>query len=755
MQIRYVIAVWLALAVVLIAQRPTPEPAISPPASRDMAQLTAATGLTVWRVYVSTAADVVALTNGGWDVLESRGADYLRILGNDDTAQRLRAQGYRVDADEVIPAAAARAPMTYYYGYHTVTEHEAHLNALVAQRPDLARRITYGASWRKTQGYPDGHDLMALCITHITAGDCDPAVHNTKPRLTVVAGMHARELVPPELAWRWADYLISHADSDPDILALLDSAEMWIIPVANPDGRSIVEQGGNAPLLQRKNANNSSGGCLIPNIGVDLNRNSDFKWGGATSSALPCNQFYKGVSANSEPETGAIEALMRSLYESRRGTQITDAAAVTTTGMVLSLHSDGNLVMLPWDWTSTHSPNDAALRSLAFRMSYYNGYLTGQSSEVLYLSSGTFEDWVYGTLGVPALTVEIGTSFIPAYSLVDSAYWPANRDALIHAAKLARQPYTLGLGPTALIDTPTVIRVQADKPLTISAWIDDQRYGASGTGKPASQAIAQAEYFVDTPQWMGGTPIAMRAVDGSFNTARERVNANLDTRLSPGRHTVYIHGQDTGGNWGPVSAAWVDITPALVLSYSTYLPATTYNPTVLPEVGWIDATNGRTAVAVGDDTFEAVNLPFAFTFYGNTYTSTFVSSNGYVTFGAGSSSFAQVCLPNTALPNNAIYALWDDLAPTGGANGNVYVKAVDADTFVVEWYQAARFGASAHQTFEIVLRSDNSIRLQYQTVSQATATTIGIENATGTAAQQVWCNGSGTTPSSGLTVRLP
>jgi hypothetical protein len=330
----------------------------------------------------------------------------------------------------------------------------------------------------------------------------------------------------------------------------------------------------------------------------------------------------------------------------------------------------------------------------------------------LYLSSGTFEDWVYGTLGVPALTFEIGASFIPVYSLVDSTYWPANRGALIYAAKLVRQPYALAQGPTALVDAPPAGGIQAGRPLTITAWIDDQRYGASGTGRPASRAIAQAEYTVDTPPWLGGMPIAMSASDGSFNTTRERVTAVMDTHLSPGRHTVLVRGRDTGGNWGPASAAWVDITAAPVFSYSVYVPATSFNPTVLPEVGWVDASTGGTAVAVGDDTFEAVNLPFAFTFYGNTYTSAFVSSNGYLTFGAGSSSFAQVCLPNTAPPNNAIYALWDDLTPTGSASGN-------------------------------------------QTVSQSTATTIGIENATGTSARQAWCNGTGTVPAPGLVVNLP
>jgi carboxypeptidase T len=170
MHVRYSIALWLALAVALVAQTLVPERATGTIAFREIAQPVAAAGLTVWRVYISSDADVVALTSGEWDVLESRGADYLRILGDDTVSGRLRTQGYRVESDEVIPAAATRAPMTYYYGYHTVAEHEAHLDTLAALRPDLARSIMYGTSWRKTQALAraDGHDLMAQCITRIT-----------------------------------------------------------------------------------------------------------------------------------------------------------------------------------------------------------------------------------------------------------------------------------------------------------------------------------------------------------------------------------------------------------------------------------------------------------------------------------------------------------------------------------------------------------------------------------------------------------
>lgn len=158
---------------------------------------------------------------------------------------------------------------------------------------------------------------------------------------------------------------------------------------------------------------------------------------------------------------------------------------------------------------------------------------------------------------------------------------------------------------------------------------------------------------------------------------------------------------------------------------------------------WIDATNGGTVVAVGDDTSQYVALPFSFRFYGNSYSGVYVSSNGFISFGAGYFNYSNSCIPTTGTPNNAIYAFWDDLVPNGGTNGNVYVKQVNASTFVIEWHQVKRYASNDYETFEIVLTADNRIKLQYQSMSNTSSATVGIENATGSVAQQHLCNGAG------------
>ena len=112
-------------------------------------------------------------------------------------------------------------------------------------------------------------------------------------------------------------------------------------------------------------------------------------------------------------------------------------------------------------------------------------------------------------------------------------------------------------------------------------------------------------------------------------------------------------------------------------------PPITYN--------WVEISGTGTVVAQGDDTYTEVQLGFPFSFYGTTYTSAFVSSNGFLSFGSGDSTTYNTAIPNPNAPNNAIYALWDDLNPSGGANGNVYVKQTSATTYVVEWYHVRTF----------------------------------------------------------------
>lgn len=52
--------------------------------------------------------------------------------------------------------------------------------------------------------------------------------------------LHARELTTGDMAWRWIDHLVTNYGSDSEITNLLDTTEIWVVPMANPDGVDIV-----------------------------------------------------------------------------------------------------------------------------------------------------------------------------------------------------------------------------------------------------------------------------------------------------------------------------------------------------------------------------------------------------------------------------------------------------------------------------------------------------------------------------------
>jgi hypothetical protein len=533
----------------------------------------------IYRVTLRTSADAQLLLSTGYDVLEAREGDDVFILADEAATDALRTQGYVINLHtELTTHNSQLIPQTYFGGYRTVVEHWAHLDAVAAAHPDLTKLVDYGDSWRKVNNVPNGHDLRAICITKLREGDCALDPETDKPRFLVIAATHARELSTSEMAWRFMDLLVEGYSADADITALLDYNEIWIVPVVNPDGRTIVEQGGSNPLLQRKNTNYALGNCAVPNGGVDLNRNGSYKWGAAGTSTAPCSSVYLGQSQASEPEQYYLETLMGQLFRDQRDIGDLPAAPITTTGSMLTLHSFGNMVLLPWGWTecfnalcppSKRAPNDAGLRAWGFRMSHYNGYVTGQSSEVLYAAAGVTDDWAYGVLGIPGATFEIGPSsgtcgggFTPPYSCQDGTFWPLNRGALLYAAKLTRQPYALSLGPNTLSVTVSVSNgvVMTGTAVTITATINDNAFGNSGYDRPASQVITAAELYLDAPPWAGGAPITMTARDGAFNSNTEVVTATLDTTsLSAGRHMVFVRGKDAAGNWGPVTAQWLTV----------------------------------------------------------------------------------------------------------------------------------------------------------------------------------------------------
>ncbi len=442
-----------------------------------------------------------------------------------------------------------------YACYETVEETFAAGDAFIAAKPTLASWVNAGSSWLKTQG-AGGYDMKVLKLSN-------SAVPGPKPKLFINAAIHAREYTTAPLVLEFARWLVNGYGVNADATWIMDHHETHLMLHSNPDGRKRAETG----LSWRKNVNNNH--CANTNTrGADLNRNFSATWnttGGQGSSGSACNLTYRGPSAGSEPETQAVESYIRSLWPDRRGPGLGDPAPADTSGVHLDIHSYSQLVLWPYGETAAPAPNGTALQTMGRRLAFFNGY-TPQQSIGLYPTDGTSDAPSYFELGVASFTIELGTSFFESCTSYNNSTKPGNLPALIYTAKVVRTPYLTPGGPDVL--TPILsgdasgAGVAAGTAVTLSASATDTRFNQSNGVEP-TQAIAAAEYTIDTPPWdAAALPQPLAATDGSFDSSTEALSASLATAgLSIGPHIVYVRARDATGTWGPVSAVFLNITP--------------------------------------------------------------------------------------------------------------------------------------------------------------------------------------------------
>jgi subtilisin family serine protease len=170
-------------------------------------------------------------------------------------------------------------------------------------------------------------------------------------------------------------------------------------------------------------------------------------------------------------------------------------------------------------------------------------------------------------------------------------------------------------------------------------------------------------------------------------------------------------------------------------------------------LAWVDVTPGtRLTSAGGDDSFSTLAIGFPVTYFGQSYTTAYVSSNGFLALGsnAGATAYANVAIPATAAPNGVVAPFWDDLNPSAG--GAVYAGVSGAApnrTLHVEWLNVPHFSLSGSgtATFELSLKESGDVRFQYLDTdfgnpswNAGASATAGLERADGVVGRQVSFN---------------
>ncbi|KAI8128649.1 Zinc carboxypeptidase A 1 [Lucilia cuprina] len=274
----------------------------------------------------------------------------------------------------VLPIGTDLSKFDWHHYYHLETIYEW-LQSLVEKYPGVVTLLDMGNS---TQGFP----IKGVKISH----------NPDNKAIFIESGIHAREWIAPATATFLINSLLTSTDKDIENLA---KNYNWIIfPSVNPDGYKFTFE---HDRMWRKNRQ-IFGTCR----GVDLNRNYPDHWNSTGSSSDPCRYDFAGPAAGSEMET---QRLMKFIADNVQKEQIKT---------YISLHSFSQMIMFPYGHTKEHVYNYEDLKefgqsaSNAIKELTGSNYISGNSFETIYPSSGGSMDWAYAVHKIPiAYTFEL------------------------------------------------------------------------------------------------------------------------------------------------------------------------------------------------------------------------------------------------------------------------------------------------------------------------------------------------------------
>lgn len=330
-----------------------------------------------------------SLTLRGFDVVGQDAGAALVVASPRDRA-RIDALGLR--ATELGRRASLASVETPTVVYRPFDDPVRGIRAWVDSLVRVNTRVHVDTIGRSFEGRP----LFALKVGPL--GDSPQ-----RPNVIFVATYHAREWAATEMAQRLVRYLAATPGTDARRDSLVQSRDIWVIPVANPDGYQYTFT---SERLWRKTRSPQAGGS----VGVDMNRNHSVAWGldNQGSSSEPASDIFRGPSPASEVETRSIETFL----------------TAHPPGAAVSYHTFAGLIIyppgsvygaLPADWPVYKAIAGTNLKSaITDRLpgSIRTEYAPGPGW-TLYTTNGEFTEFAATRFGALTFTTEISSGYGP------------------------------------------------------------------------------------------------------------------------------------------------------------------------------------------------------------------------------------------------------------------------------------------------------------------------------------------------------
>jgi hypothetical protein len=483
------------------------------------------------RVWWDSKTDRMELLGRHYDIVYV-GDQYFDIIVNQNELDQLQASKFKTEIVHQSVSAFYRSRLDsskHMGGYRVLSEINAYVDTIVADHPTIvSKKVSIGQTL-------EGRDMWAIKISD------NPQVDEDEPEVMYTACIHAREVITPEVILNFVDHITNNYGTDPDITALVDSREIWIVPIVNPDGyyhNQVISPGGGG--MWRKNRRSNGDGSF----GIDLNRNYGYEWGHDDIGSSPdgSDETYRGTGPFSELETQHLR----------------DFALNHNFVITMYLHSASNLILWPWGYEQIYSPDQDIFANMGDSMAAWNSYEPGPIW-ILYTANGGTDDWHYGEQTAKpktfAFSMEIGSSssdgFWPPVSRIP-ALKAENLQPLLYLTRQAGNIYQL----RAPVAPQMLVPAQVPGAAYSVAWVHHDTLNPATTyelvemqnpGKFLDSAASLANWSTD-----GFTVSSTRSHSGPasfFSGSGDNLNRSLSAKES-----LLVEAGDTLLFW-----TWYDI----------------------------------------------------------------------------------------------------------------------------------------------------------------------------------------------------
>jgi hypothetical protein len=484
------------------------------------------------------AKSLAVIHGGGYDVAESHlgGGDRVDLVLTAREADQLRARGVDVSpkrngsGQTVRQQADAMAAAGYqvYRSYDEAGGIREELYALAKRYPAIVKLVVIGRTLQ-------GREIIALKVTKNAGQLADGA----RPATLYMGTIHAREWIATEVTRRLLRHFVERYNRNAEITNLVNTRELWFMPVANPDGYQYTFT---TERLWRKNLRDNNGdGSIAVGDGVDLNRNYNERWNydNEGSSAESASDTYRGTAPASEPEVKAHQALIDRMRFK----------------FLLTYHSYGPLLLYPYGWqVKTPSFDDPLF--VEYTGTDANPAVAGYDPGVgadLYTTNGTTDDYAYSKTGALSWTPELsegceGCGFVfPDDEALVQAEFAKN---LPFALRLARSTLDPG-NPAGATMKPFYLETASLDPEKSGNPLSNLKFTVSYGDPQPVQVIAKRS--------LGAVALKFRINGGAVRTAATS-EASGGERYGSGGDVYYrlMRGTVTGTNAGDKVEVWFE-----------------------------------------------------------------------------------------------------------------------------------------------------------------------------------------------------